>query len=212
MKNLLRKLYPEHDEVSVFLMSIAMLALVFLSDDIRTGVASLISKYYVGVIDFIDNGPASFEDIWRAFFLFLLVPAVVVGSFFAALCLPFTTRDIRGLCVVVLWAHVVIMGILNAAAFVRYQNLFNLLFLIYAMSWMVVLRARKPGRLISDRQSHYMEAVLYGLLCIVLLVIAIEALHVHWAIAYSLAVMNVTNIQRPVKKLYDRYRGNAERI
>lgn len=201
MKRWIHRLYPPHDEIAVFLMSIAVITLAIVSPEVRAWVGDGMGQYAHSVRQFVNETPYTLANIGDAFGGLVLLPIVLLVSFVAALYLPFTTRELRHLSVIVTAMHAILMIVANGVAFEQNPHLVNVVFLVYAMSWIVVLRVRDPHELISDRQAHPLEGLYYAVACVSLLVVMLRWLDLHWAIAYSLSISMIGHMRGSVDRL-----------
>lgn len=201
MKRWIRNLYPPHDEIAVFLMSVAVITLVIVSPEVRAWVQDGLGKYAHSVRQFVSETSYTLENVGDAFSALVLLPSLLLASFAAALYLPFTTRDLRELCVIVALLHACLMIAANVVALQQDPHLVNTVFLFYALSWIVVIRVRAPRELIADRQAHPLEGLYYAIACVLLLVIMLRWLNLHWAIAYSLSISTIGQMRGSVDKL-----------
>jgi hypothetical protein len=187
-------LFPEPDELTVFIMGLTMLLVLIMS-----------SVTLEWVWDFY--GYVIAKKSWQSVLFFVTLSCAVAAS----LCLPFTRRTYPVLCLFVLLAHGALIILANCGQFFfrRYDEpsgvgLFAWASAFYATVWIyALLNGHEPEAIvymeISERQAHAREALYAGAACVVLVLVAVKILEADPLKVYSFAALGAAGVHRAVR-------------
>ncbi len=186
---MLKKIFPPANELTVFVFTVTLLSLFFYMD----GWADKASMFLVDYVENVFNNihqAINIIDIVRSYAALIFSPIIFVIVVFAPLFLPFNKKDLRGLCVTMIFIDVFIIVYSNGGAVSTNPSAINLFIMFYSVIWLiytlVVARINEIDRLMDHSQTKAVPAILAATVSVVSVFIAIKVFSIHWAKAYSI--------------------------
>jgi hypothetical protein len=195
--NLLKKIFPPANEITVFVITVTILSMFIYMDgwfDNTIMMASEVIENYFRSIDESDN----FKDTAIAHGSFIVLLLFLVLSIFGPLFLPFNKKDLRGLCLIMIFAHAIIIAYTNLTLDKESPSFINAFIVLYSIVWIVYLyvvtEMRKQDHLMSNQQAKAVPSFIAASVSALAVFLAIKLFSVPWYRAYSVGAIIVANL------------------
>lgn len=190
MRNFLKKLYPDHDELAIFTMAVSIIALAIFDADFRTLLLNGLNVMFVEI-----PGKEFEQGFWHGIKLFSGAMMLLLVSVFAlvgSLYLPFTRQNLDVMVTLVVFYHVILLFTANFLAWDKDQNPVSAIFFVGSFLWTFgfFIKHRRSGSTIetTHRQASAREAAIAGISVLTLVAVCSAGFGLHWAHCYGLAM------------------------
>jgi hypothetical protein len=194
--NLLKKIFPPANEITVFVITVTILSMFIYMDGWFDSTIMMASEVIENNFRLID-GSGTFKDTAIAYGSFIILPLLLVLLIFGPLFLPFNKKDLRGLCLIMIFTHAIIIAYTNFTIDKEFPSLINTSIAIYSIVWIVYLyvvtEMRKQDHLMSNQQAKAIPSFIAASVSALAVFLAIKLFSVPWYRAYSVGAIIVSN-------------------
>ncbi len=202
MRKLLKRIYPAHDELAVYVMALGILSLALF--DHEFGVL-LVTGARVVIIEATNE---AFQSSWfeglRQLFAALVLSVMALASLTVSLYLPFTSRRFDLLVRFVVMAHLIIVCVANFVAAQEDDTgisaIIALCFFVWMIGYFACLRYGAIHDVVAHRQASRKEGVFAGALAIGAILVCALFLKWHWAHSYAFVAVWAISITQVLVK------------
>lgn len=201
LRRLLERLYPPRDEITIFTMAVAFVALVFIAADFRN---ALSNGTLIVLVDLRETiFPSSFWEGIKVSAGFVVLVSVFMSSLALSLFLPFTTRNLDVFVSLTVLAHVILICISNFVAYDTHRDLTSGIFSVASLLYFFVLSVGLRFRLLTisttNKQATSVQDRVAAISVVVLVAVSSVGFNLHWANCYAIAAAYAIGIAQLVK-------------
>jgi lysylphosphatidylglycerol synthetase-like protein (DUF2156 family) len=203
--NLFKKIFPPANEITVFVITVTLLSMFIYMDGWFANTISIASEGIENVLHTIHESN-SFKDTAVAYSSFVIVPLLFVLLVFGPLFLPFNKRDLRGLCLFMIFAHAIIIAYTNITLGKESPSIMNTIVVLYSIAWVIYIYAvgemRKQDHMMNKHQTKAMPSLVAASVSVIAVFLAINVFSVSWYRAYSIGSISTSCLVALVSAQY----------